>query len=349
MEKSLLEKYLQDELETMRQAFQIRLGQLEKRYKKQLISEQQRKTPKKRLSGEQSANPSSSSSTSEVVRRRHPNPQAISGGSQVNASKRRNSWHSYITSEQELEKLALPDDPRSGSSLGIDSDHYITDDSDMEAEPVLPGEGNNDCKESNEVNRKQSSSNYYFSDAPEGNKMVENNQRLHHQYHHHHRQQQQQQQQQPNHIYAQPRKMRVRVADGWSQQSQGHYKQPRKYPKEGLKGGDRSWREGSGEKETGNEPHLPPMSDDLSREEDNIPVDDEAKILIQKKIEEYREKMMQYFQEKSEAQICNIEERYLKQMDEMKKKYDWRASQKVSHLTSRIKDLENMLDVQTLV
>ena len=99
----------------------------------------------------------------------------------------------------------------------------------------------------------------------------------------------------------------------------------------------------------GNEPQLPYMNEDLGKDDENMPVDDEDKMLIQKKMDEYREKMMQYFQEKSEVQICNIEERYLKQMDEMKKKYDQRASAKVSHLTNRIKDLENMLDVQTLV
>jgi len=348
MDKPLLEKYLQDELETMRQAFQIRLGQLEKRYKKQLIAEQQRSVVarSKKHAGEQAskeAGPPMSSSGD--VQRRPPNPHT---SSHVNSSKRRNSWHSYISSEQELEKLALPDDPRSDSSLGIDSDHYITDDSDIEGESMLPEEegnynGSSNCSSrgigSNEIDGNHSGSKYYFSSPQESNMVSMNNH--------------QQQPLQQNHVYAHPRKVHV---EGHSSHHHYHrhghiYKQPRRYPKEGLKGGDRSWRESSGEKETsGNVPHLPHMmNEDLGKDDENIPIDDDAKKLIQKKIEEYRENMMQYFQEKSEAQICTIEERYLKQMDQMRRKYDQRASEKVSHLTNRIKDLENMLDVQTLV
>lgn len=40
--KSQVDRYLQEELETMRQAFQIRLAQLEKRYQRRLVQEQKR-------------------------------------------------------------------------------------------------------------------------------------------------------------------------------------------------------------------------------------------------------------------------------------------------------------------
>lgn len=307
MDKSLLEQYLQEQLETMRQAFQIRLGQLEKRYKKQLIVEQQRSVAHHHVQDQQVAEQATPSSVG-VRRRKGPH-----SGNHTYSSKRRNSWHSYISSEQELDKLALPDDPRSESSLGIDSDHYATEESDIEVEPMLPGE--EESTENDEQNMKEnkkksdsSSSKAYLNDLPESVRGEVN-------------------QQPEGPIYAQPKKQ-----------------------KEGLKGGNRSWREGSKDKEIKkNTPQLPYANEDVSKEEDGPPIDDEAKRLIQKKIEEYRANMIQYFQERSEEQICTIEEKYLRQMDEMKKKYDRRASEKLSHLTSRIKDLESLLDVQTLV
>lgn len=285
----------------MRQAFQIRLAQLEKRYKKQLIVEQQRNVAQHHI---QDRRVTEHAQPSSAGLRRRSGPHS---GRHSYSSKRRNSWHSYITSEQELDKLALPDEPRSESSLGIDSDHYATEESDIEMEP---GEDESANKKMEEQSKKEDSS---FSKAAYLNELPEST-----------RGELDQQLEEP--MYAKPRKHN-----------------------EGLKGGSRSWREGSQENERKNIPQLQHVNEDLNREEDGPPIDDEAKRLIQKKIEEYRGKMTQYFQEKSEAQICTIEEKYLKQMDEMKKKYDRKASEKLSHLTDRIKDLENLLDVQTLV
>ncbi len=265
-DKSTLERYLQDELETMRQAFQIRLGQLEKRYQRQLVMEQKRN----------SQNPQGGVA---LRSRRRQLPSA----DQTNSSQRRNSWHSYIPSEQELEKLAQPDEPRSGSSLGIDSDHSV-DDSDIE-----PWGVEEDAKETNQ--NEQSNA----VPVPNGP------------------------------VYSTPNKSR-----------------------EGLKGGAKSWDEEGEEK--GNvvdSPQLSPINSDLGKDASSI--DKDSKKLIHRKIDEYRGKMMKYFQEKSEAQISVIEEKYQQQIDEVRKKYDERASEKMTHLTTRIKDLENMLDVQTMV
>ena len=303
-DKSHLEQYLQEELETMRQAFQIRLGQLEKRYQRQLLFEQQKQRHR-------TANPSSSSSAlpSEGVVRRKRRPH-VTGN--TNLSERRNSWHSYISSEQELDKLAQPDSEFCGSSLGIDSDHSV-EGSDVEVwreEEEEEGRGKGagtTAKKNVRIADPTSSpeSNLNESMSDQGN-------------------------------------------EGGRREGEGHlYSTPNNKPKVGLKGGDKSWRDNLMERNTQDVPKLSPISKDLDTE--GTAIDEGAKDLIQDKMDEYRAKMMQYFQEKSEAQICVIEDKYRTQMDEVRRKYSEEASEKMSHLTTRIKDLENRLEVQTLV
>lgn len=241
---------------------------------------------------------------------------------QTNASERRNSWHSYITSEQELDKLAEPDEPRSSSSLGVDSDHSV-DGSDVETWEVEEEEERDVgtklksvriAASLNTVKSKELSVNELpesTRDDPEG-----------------------------DHAYSVPRSIRAPPPP------MAIYSTPTK-AKVGLKGGAKSWKEERAQTSL-DSPKLSPVSNELSQEEATS-IDDDAKTLIQKKIEEYREKMMQYFQEKSEAQISVIEEKYQKQMAEVRRKSNEEASEKMSHLATRIKDLESMLDVQTLV
>lgn len=296
-DKSKLEQYLNDELETMRQAFQIRLGQLEKRYQRQLVFEQQRHLTK-------------SPASDIVVRKSRRNPFS---SKRSNSSHRRNSWHSYIASEQELDKLAQPDEPRSESSLGIDSDYSIEgSDAEVEGWGEEEGEGEGEEARKTATGKKKS---VQITEPSSPSKSS------------------------PNDLPKSPR-------DGQSRGIMPIYSSPKK-PKEGLKGGAKAWREES-EGKRAESPQLSPVSNEISRDEVGS-VDDDAKSLIQQKIEEYRKKMSQYFQEKSEAQISVIEEKYQKQMDEVKRKYDSEASVKLSHLTTRIKDLENQLEVQTLV
>lgn len=300
----------------MRQAFQIRLGQLERRYQRQLVMEQRKNQ----------ANPNSSSSSAAVLRKRK---SLLS-----HATQRRNSWHSYISSEQELDKLALPDEPRSGSSLGIDSDHSVEG---SDAEDWGPegeeGEGekhsNNGIKPSSEKKKNVSIVEPHDSSADSS-------------------------------LNELPESLRDHQSRSFTANSNGrtgngadngpHYSTPKKQ-KEGLKGGAKSWKEEESPprgNEQPEEPHLSPVNNELNKEEADS-IDESAKKLIHHKMQEYRDKMMKYFQEKSEARICVIEEKYQKQIDEVRRKYNNQATEKLSHLTTRIKDLENMLDVQTLV
>ena len=275
-DKSHLELYLQDELETMRQAFQIRLGQLEKRYQRQLVMEQRKNLKPQSV---------------------HRKIKPISPY-QTNSSKRRNSWHSYIPSEQELDKLAQPDEPRSESSLGIDSDHSM-DGSDAEGWDEMDSDEEMKGKVVLCDNRGS-----FLNDLPES---------LRHESEH-------------------------PIPPKHSSTPTGK--------NGGLKGGSRLWTEGSaGDIDN---PQLSLVNTEVNKEETVI-IDEEAKLIIQKKMEEYREKMMRYFQEKSEAQISIIEQKYQKQMNEVKRQFKEKSSEKMSHLTTRIKDLETMLDVQTLV
>ena len=133
--QSQLEAYMQEELEIMRTAFQIRLGQLEKRYQKKLILEQQKNvtTHQQQQQQQQQQQPASSTATATATATaKTENPLF------QNATNRRNSWHSYMPSEQEMEELTQQvqegvglGGTRSGSSLGFDSDFSI-DESDYE-------------------------------------------------------------------------------------------------------------------------------------------------------------------------------------------------------------------------
>lgn len=290
---------MQEELETMRQVFQIRLGQLEKRYQRQLLFEQQ----KQRSSSSSSS--SSALSSEAVVRRKR---RAHLTG-HANSSERRNSWHSYISSEQELDKLAQPDADHCGSSLGIDSDHSA-EGSDVEGwgKEAVGGRGKGAAKKNVRIADTTSSADSNLNES-----MRDQQQRT----------------------------------EGRREEGEGHlYSTPNK-PKVGLKGGDKLWREAGFVETIQDTPKLSPIRKDLGTED--IAIDDGAKDLIQDKMEEYRERMMYYFQEKSEAQICIIEDKYRTQMDEVRRRYNDKASEKMSHLTTRIKDLENRLEVQTLV
>ena len=111
LQQSEVERYLQDELETMRKAFQIRLGQLEKRYQRQLWMAQQR-------------NSTAAAVASEDVSLR---PASVGG----NPRHRRSSWHSCL-SDSDYEDLepGHVQPPRCGSSQGFDSDCNVESDDD---------------------------------------------------------------------------------------------------------------------------------------------------------------------------------------------------------------------------
>ena len=230
--QSQLERYLQDELDTMRQAFQIRLSQLEKRYQRQLILEQRK---------------NGTNGVFQVRLRKKLNPL------QQNTTKRRGSWHSQ-SPERETDKPASPEQ-RSGSSLGLQSDSSI-DESDIEP-----------CEDLQHSKPKQ----------------------------------------------------------------------------EGLRGGARTWRDDSDD-------HSPRMSPVRGYEdEDDETLTEEDKGLIQEKTQQYRQKMTKYFKEKSESQIASVEKQYRAQMSELERKCEERATERLGHLKSRIRDLESRLVVQTLV
>ena len=109
LQLSEVERYLQEELETMRRAFQIRLGQLEKRYQRQLWMAQQRN--------------STAMSVSEDVSIR----LARTGGT---SQQRRSSWHSCL-SDSDYEDLESGHvQQRCGSSQGFDSDCNVESDDD---------------------------------------------------------------------------------------------------------------------------------------------------------------------------------------------------------------------------
>jgi len=228
--QSQLERYLQEELDTMRQAFQIRLSQLEKRYQRQLILEQRK---------------NATNGVFQVRLRKKSNPL------QQCTTKRRGSWHSQ-SPEREIDNP----EQRSGSALGLQSDSSI-DESDIEP-----------CGELQHSKPKQ---------------------------------------------------------------------------KEGLRGGARTWRDDSDD----NSPRMSPVRG--YEDEDDETLTEEAKALIQEKTKQYRQKMTKYFKEKSEAQIASVEKHYQAQMNEVERRCEERASERLDHLKSRIKDLENRLVVQTLV
>ena len=221
----------------MRQAFQIRLHQLEKRYQRQLILEQQKNTANGVIQLKNKVNPLSPS--------------------QQSTSTRRRSWHSGMPS-QEMDDFISPDQ-WTVSPLAFKSDSSI-DDTDL-------------------------------AERHSGQNMLG-------------------------------------LTNGQRELN------------EGLKGGGRSWKEDSDE-------HSPRMSP-VKEEEVGESLTEDTKIFIQEKTRQYREKMLKYFKEKSEAQIASIEKHYQAQMGEVERKCEERATERLVHLESRIKDLETML-VQTLV
>lgn len=297
----------------MRQAFQIRLSQLEKRYQRQLILEQS-KHQQSPLSGAVVRRRdlcSSSSSASSISQNHH---------SSSDNGRRRNSWHSYIASSEELEKLAEPDVvvmPTTGSEgEGGDASDVMVDSSDQGSVSSCSSESSEEDISAVPATtvggggeRRKGRSIKFAGEGESGD----------------------------SHVNELPESHR--------DHSKGLiHSTPNK---EGLKGGSKSWKEESSDYEE--IPQLSPISDELNAEEVGASIDEEARRLIQHKIREYREKMMKYFQEKSEAQISVIEKKYKKQMDEVKRRYSEKATEKMSHLTTRIKDLETRLDVQTLV
>jgi polyhydroxyalkanoate synthesis regulator phasin len=279
LEKSVLEQYLQEELETMRTAFQIRLSQIEKRYQRQLILEQQRNRQ------------------SPLLVRNPLVPQ------QRQTNTRRNSWHSCIPGNQDHDGLVMPE-VRSGSSQGFDSD-FSVDGSDVESD-VVPVDRVSRRKKA--VQFSLGGPDVYEHDSSPGP---------------------------TDHA----RKFNRHAANS----NGSHSSVPAKKIKEGLKGGNGSWGEGTQDQDS---PRMSPLAD---LEDEKAQLSTEARDVVQQKIHQYREKMGKYFQEKSEAQIAVIEKQYIVHMDEFKRQCSEREDEKVNHLESRIKDLENMLEVRTLV
>ena len=275
LEKSVLEQYLQEELETMRTAFQIRLSQIEKRYQRQLILEQQRNRQ------------------SPLLVRNPLVPQ------QRQTNTRRNSWHSCIPGNQDHDGLVMPE-VRSGSSQGFDSDFSI-DGSDVESD-VIPVDRVSRRKKA--VQFSLGGPDMYEHDSSPGP---------------------------------------ADHARSFNRHANSTSAITAKKAKEGLKGGNGSWGEGTQDQDS---PRMSPLAD---LDDEKAQLSAEARDVIQQKIHQYREKMGKYFQEKSEAQIAVIEKQYLVHMDEFKRQCSEREDEKVNHLENRIKDLENMLEVRTLV
>lgn len=260
----------------MRTAFQIRLSQIEKRYQRQLILEQQKNRQSPLL-----------------VRNPLIPPQ------QRNTNTRRNSWHSCIPGNQDLDGLVAPE-VRSGSSQGFDSD-FSVEGSDVESD-IVPV---------NRVSRRKKAVQFSLG----GPDMYEHD--------------------------SSPGPPDVAKVGHQANSKLAHSVHSK--PKEGLKGGNGSWGDTSRDEES---PRLSPLAE---LDDEKALLSEEARTVIQKKIQQYREKMGKYFQEKSEAQIAVIEKQYLVHMDEFRRQCSEREEEKVNHLENRIKDLENLLEVQTLV
>ncbi len=124
-----------------------------------------------------------------------------------------------------------------------------------------------------------------------------------------------------------------------------HYSTPR--PQGGLKGGARLWHEGGGNEYQTPGPRMSPVKGFCEDEDESLT--EESKALIQDRIREYREKMVHYFKEKSELRIASIERKYQVHMSEVERQCEEKASQKLGQLEDRIKDLEHMLETQTMV
>ncbi len=222
-DKSQLEDYLQSELETIRQAFQIRLNQLEKRYQRQLELEKQKRVISPLTS--QQAMPTS--------------PQ-----SRELAKQRRNSWHSCMSPiEQDKNESVLNIELPSGSDF-YEHDPSLVNELPESLREDSTNEQQNECT----CNR---STEDEFSDY-----------------------------------------------------------------------------------------------EDMS----GCVVDKSSQELIQQKVSEHRERMMQHFKEKSEARIAAIEQKYLSQINEMQRKHqDAVSSDNVTQGHSTTRDIEDKVEVQTLV
>lgn len=260
----------------MRTAFQIRLSQIEKRYQRQLILEQQRN----RQSPLPIRNPL-------IPHQRRP-------------SARRNSWHSSMAGNQDLDGLVLPE-VRSESSQGFDSDFSI-EGSDAESDVGMVS------KRKKGVQFSHGGPDVYECDTSPGP---------------------------PDHAKSSSLPANSKLVHSISSAK----------PKEGLKGGNGSWREGSQDHDQ-ESPRLSPLAE---LDDEKALLTDEARDVVKQRIQQYREKMGKYFQEKSEAQVAVIEKQYLVHMDEFRRQCSEREEEKVNHLESRIKDLENLLEVRTLV
>ena len=112
LQQSEIDRYLQEELETMQRAFQIRLTQLEKRYQRQLRLEQ-----KKNLA----------SGATEAI----PINVQLRAQRKGSSRHRRSSWHSCMSDSDTEEPGPYPLH-RSGSTQGFDSDCSM-EESDIEA------------------------------------------------------------------------------------------------------------------------------------------------------------------------------------------------------------------------
>ena len=255
----------------MRQAFQIRLSQLEKRYQRQLMIEQQK-------------NSTNAGILMPI------NVQLRARRKRVNSQQRRSSWHSCV-SDSETEE-STEHIPRCGSSQGFDSDCTL-DDSDVELTPV-------DQSDDEAMYRSHDP----YSDVGVG------------------------------------------FTEGQGVMSSRHLDMMSGDHTNGLMGGMRTWEE-----ETGNgaqaSPRLPVVQDSVVQEDGSL--SPSAKSLIQQRVTEQRAKILHYFQQVSEAKIAAIERQYEAQMSEVEKRCQSQATEKMSVLETRVKDLEKMLDVETLV
>ncbi len=277
-QKTQLDRYLQDELETMQKAFQIRLSQLEKRYQRQLVLEQKR-------------NAADVVAPSHVQLRRNVNPLCPQ---HPLTTQRRLSWHSDLPASQAMDALVDSEENRAGSSLGIESDASA---------------GESDAEY--EAGKRGVRFDVYNNEGAEATRNL-------------------------------PGVLRnVRPSSHDLPPTPPHHSTPQ--AREGLKGGARTWQDGS----RSTSPRMSPIKGFCEDEDESLT--EEAKALIQERIREYREKMMQYFKERSEARIASIEKKYQSHMSEVERQCEAKASQKLGQLENRIKDLEHMLEVQTMV
>ena len=110
--------------------------------------------------------------------------------------------------------------------------------------------------------------------------------------------------------------------------------------------GTRTWNEEEGNGARAN-PSLPTILPQIPIADGSLsPV---TKSVIRQRMEEQRANILKYFQQASEAKIAAIEHQYEVHMNAVEKQYQSEAVQQLSVLETRVKDLEKMLDVETLV